>query len=73
MHINSNNSSNTNNTNPNLNRYASNVSRETDRTATNNNQNNMYSDSPSPDFLANAMTPAKGKGDNIIISKDFVF
>lgn len=48
------NNNNTNNPNANLNRYGSNVSRESDRT-------NIYSNSPSPDFLANAMTPAKGR------------
>ncbi len=61
MNINSNTGGNTSNANTNLNRYGSNVSRESDRTATNTNHNNMYSNSPSPDFLANAMTPAKGK------------
>ena len=51
MNINS--TSNTNATAAaNINRYGSNVSRESDRT-------NIYSNSPSPDFLANAMTPAK--------------
>ena len=58
-----NNGNNTNNPNPNLNRYGSNVSRESDRT-------NIYSNSPSPDFLANAMTPAKGNYRCIIILND---
>ncbi len=42
----------------NVTRYSSNVSRESDRTTNNNNNTNM-SNSPSPDFIAAAMTPAK--------------
>lgn len=63
MNINSTNNSNgAANPNPNLNRYGSNVSRES--TATTANNANNYSNSPSPDFLANAMSPAKGTAQN---------
>ena len=47
------------NTPANVNRYTNNVSRESDRTSNNNNNNNNLSNSPSPDFIAAAMTPAK--------------